>query len=112
MAFQVLGAENQEIFFFYSDLQTNELAFRSGDDGRCSISRVPDLFKVDLINYHNLWDYLFFFEESGHWRLEWPVGVDMFKSFISELHYLNKVRQGNTFWTFFLFISSLITLYS
>lgn len=96
VAFQILNQGEFEVLFFYADLRTNELAFRSGSSGQCSISRVPDLFKIDLINYHNLWDYLFFFEDPGHWKFDWPIGADIFKSLISELHYLSRGHSGNT----------------
>lgn len=99
MAFQV-SSDKQEIFFFYADLKTNQLAFRSGEDKNCSISKVPDLFKIDLINYHNLWDYLFFLQDSGHWRLEWPVGKGFFDSLLSELHYLSRHHRSSKIDTF------------
>jgi hypothetical protein len=89
MAFQILNGQDNELLFFYADLKTNELAFRGGDS-QCNRSQVPDLFKIDLINYHNLWDYLFFSQDKGHWRLDWPIGINMFKKLISELHYLSK----------------------
>lgn len=93
LAFQILDSENQEIFFFYADLETNELAFRSGSSGDCSISQVPDLLKVDLINFPNLWDYLFFFQASGHWAFQWPFGSNLLNNFLSELHYFADSNQ-------------------
>lgn len=105
MAFQIVNGEKEEILFFYADLKTNELAFRSGELKECSISRVPDLFKIDLINYHNLWDYLFFFEDTGHWRLEWPVGINFFKTLLSELHYMStKHRSSKILYIIFFII--------
>ena len=105
MAFQV-SSDEHEVFFFYADLKTNELAFRSGEHKECSISRVPDLFKIDLINYHNLWDYLFFFQDTGHWRLEWPVGKGFLDVLLSELHYLSHHHRSSKIDTFHILTKS------
>lgn len=96
LALQVLGGDNAEMMFFYLDFKTNEVAFR-GRRGKCRASKVPELFKIDLINYHNLWDYLFFLESDGHWRLEWPIESGFLKGLFSELHYLSSTsnRQRN-----------------
>jgi len=93
VAFQIINGNDHELLFFYADLKTNELAFRGGNS-KCSRSQVPDLFKIDLINYHNLWDYLFFSKDSGHWILSWPMGVSLFKKLISELHYISYTHHS------------------
>lgn len=92
LALQLLDGTNQELIFFYMDLKTNELAFR-GHKGKCRSSKVPELFKIDLINYHNLWDYLFFLQTEGHWRLEWPINSGFLNGLFSELHYLTSAGK-------------------
>lgn len=92
LALQVLDGQSAELLFVYADLDTNELAFR-GSAGRCRITKVPELFKLDLVNFHNLWDYLFFLTPDGHWRLDWPVGPSLFQTLFSELHYFGPLEE-------------------
>ena len=86
-----------EMFFFYADFKNNDLAFRSGTLNKCLMTRVPELFKFDLVNYSNLWDYLFFFENNQKWRFEWPFKNSLFKRFYSSLHYEGPTNQQGIF---------------
>lgn len=87
MALQLIDESNKELFFFFGNFKTNELIFRNGQNRSCSASKVPELFKLDLVNYTNLWEYLFFLKSESHWRFDWPVGKSPLDGIFSEMEY-------------------------